>query len=141
MLRAWIRNSITSELQHSFVYITSVKQFWENIIEKYGQSNDITLSKLKRNISKLKQENQNLMEYYSQVHMLMSEFKEIEPINQCDCCNGKSKNDLIVKIERDKMIQFFNGLNDKYEAVKNQLLLMDPMPSMSKIFSLILQIE
>lgn len=36
---------------------------------------------------------------------------------------------------------FLNGLNDNYEVIKNHILLMDPLPSMSKSYYLILQIE
>lgn len=39
------------------------------------------------------------------------------------------------------MIQFVNGPNDKYEFVCNQILLMDPLSSMSKAYSLVLQVE
>lgn len=39
------------------------------------------------------------------------------------------------------MIQFVNDLNDKYESVSNHILLMDPFPSMSKSYYLVLQIE
>lgn len=39
------------------------------------------------------------------------------------------------------MIPFVNGLNDCYETVRNQELLNDPLPTMSKAYSLVLQIE
>lgn len=39
------------------------------------------------------------------------------------------------------MIQFLNGLNDNYSALRNQILLMEPLPTMNKAFALVLQIE
>ena len=36
---------------------------------------------------------------------------------------------------------FLMGLNETYAAVRSQILLMEPMPSLSKVFSLLLQDE
>ena len=38
-------------------------------------------------------------------------------------------------------MSFLMGLNDTYAAVRGQILLMDPIPSLSKVFSLLLQDE
>ena len=41
----------------------------------------------------------------------------------------------------DCTMSFLMGLNDTYVAVQGQILLMDPIPPLSKVFSLILQDE
>ena len=38
-------------------------------------------------------------------------------------------------------MSFFMGLNETYATVRGQILLMDPVPPLSKVFSLILQDE
>ena len=38
-------------------------------------------------------------------------------------------------------MSFLMGLNDTYASVRGQILLMDPIPSLSKVFSLLLQDE
>lgn len=138
MIRAWIKNSMIPERQRSFAYATSAKDLWDNIKEKYGQRNDILLSKLKKSISNFKQNNLSLTSYYSQLHNLMNELENMEPKNRCIC---DARYDVTETKERDRMIQFVNGLNDSYEVVKNQILLIDPLPSMSRAYGLILQIE
>lgn len=44
-------------------------------------------------------------------------------------------------IDQDHVILFINGLNNCYVAVRNQILLTDPPPSMSRAYSLVLQIK
>lgn len=39
------------------------------------------------------------------------------------------------------MILFVNGLNKRYEDVRNQILLTEPLSTISKAYSLVLQIE
>ena len=38
-------------------------------------------------------------------------------------------------------MQFLNGLNDAYSQVRTQILMMEPVPSLDKAFSLVIQEE
>lgn len=40
-----------------------------------------------------------------------------------------------------QIIRFLTGLNEQFAAVKSQILLMDPLPTMNKIFSMVIQHE
>ncbi|KAL0285859.1 UNVERIFIED_CONTAM: Retrovirus-related Pol polyprotein from transposon RE2 [Sesamum calycinum] len=40
-----------------------------------------------------------------------------------------------------QLIQFLTGLSDAYDHVRNQILLMDPLPSIGKAYSMILKVE
>ncbi|KEH26839.1 hypothetical protein MTR_6g477740 [Medicago truncatula] len=41
----------------------------------------------------------------------------------------------------DQIMQFLIGLNDQFSIVKTQILLMDPLPSLNKVYSLVIQEE
>jgi len=41
----------------------------------------------------------------------------------------------------DLVIQFLTGLNDSFSVVKTQVLLMDPLPSINKVYSMVAQEE
>jgi hypothetical protein len=49
--------------------------------------------------------------------------------------NARSQHDLIRKI------RFLTGLNDTFDLVRSQILLMDPLPPINKIFSMAIQYE
>lgn len=40
--------------------------------------------------------------------------------------------------EKRKVIQFLLGLNDSFDTVKRQILLIEPLPSISKVYSMVL---
>lgn len=84
MLRAWIRNSTSNELQGSFSYITNSKELWSSIKDKYSQCNGVMFSKLKHVISNVRQGDLSLTEYYSKFHKLMIELDINEPVNRCN---------------------------------------------------------
>src|SRR4051812_15760044 len=41
----------------------------------------------------------------------------------------------------DRIIQFLIGLNEEYHGVVSQVLLMDPLPQINKVFSMVMQQE
>ena len=43
--------------------------------------------------------------------------------------------------EQESVMQFLMGLNDSYSSIRGQILLQKPLPSLSKVFSLIVQEE
>ena len=54
-------------------------------------------------------------------------------------CNvNKRLSDLQV---RESMMKFLMGLNDSFSQVRTQVLLMDPLPSIRKVYSLLIQKE
>ena len=61
------------------------------------------------------------------------------------CACGKCTcgvNDKITSFQhQDSLMQFLNGLNDAYSQVRTQILMMEPIPSIDKAFSLVIQEE
>ena len=54
-------------------------------------------------------------------------------------CNiNKRLTDLQVK---ESIMKFLMGVNDSFSQVRTQVLLMDPIPSLSKVYSLLIQEE
>ncbi|XP_019186565.1 PREDICTED: uncharacterized protein LOC109181268 [Ipomoea nil] len=43
--------------------------------------------------------------------------------------------------DNDQVIRFLEGLNDEYETIKSDVLVMDPMPEMEKVLNMTLKVE
>ena len=41
----------------------------------------------------------------------------------------------------NRLMQFLMGLNDTYNHVRNQILIMDPLPSVNRAYSMVLSVE
>ncbi|KAK4392626.1 hypothetical protein Sango_2040400 [Sesamum angolense] len=57
---------------------------------------------------------------------------------QCRC--GASK-EVATLNNQDQLMQFLMGLSDSHENVKSQILMLKPLPSVSKTYSMVLRIE
>ena len=75
--------------------------------------------------------------------MFWDQLQNLSPFPTCTCgkclCNiNKRLTDLQVK---ESVMKFLMGLNDSFSQVRTQVLLMDPIPSLSKVYSLLIQEE
>lgn len=56
----------------------------------------------------------------------------------CSCDTGEIFSDFL---ESQKVVQFLMGLNEEYNHTKDQILLMDPLPQLSQLYSMLLKVE
>lgn len=146
MIRCWIFKSMTVGMAQSLMLMESSKQLWDELMERYGESNAPQLYQLKREVAKLEQDKLSISEYYCQLRKCWDEIQSLEAIPSCDCgamskctCNLYKK--MLEMGERNKLIDFLMGLNDKYENVRGNIMGMDPLPTVNKAFHLVQQVE
>lgn len=76
--------------------------------------------------------------YYTKLKKLWDKSACLRPVSTCNC--GASKQLVEIKSD-DRLMQFLMGINGAYDHVKNQLLLMDPLPNIDKAYSMMLRVE
>jgi hypothetical protein len=59
----------------------------------------------------------------------------------CNCCNCGRVKSVLELHSQEKVYQFLMGLNDSFSSIIAQILLIDPLPTPHKVFSLIIQEE
>ncbi|CAA0836953.1 Unknown protein [Striga hermonthica] len=94
--------------------------------------------KIQREISTLTQGNCSVMEYFNKLKKLWDEYACIVPVQFCNCEKGR-----IIEQQNSeaKLIQFLMGLSDVYDSLKNQIMLLNPLPKVNKAYSMILTAE
>ena len=93
---------------------------------------------IQREINMVVQGNLSITQYYSKLKRIWDELACLEPIPTCTCGAAKTMYDLL---ESHKVVQFLMRLNVKYTHSKDQILLMDPLPSINKVHSMALKVE
>uniref|UniRef100_A0A803MT63 Retrotransposon Copia-like N-terminal domain-containing protein n=1 Tax=Chenopodium quinoa TaxID=63459 RepID=A0A803MT63_CHEQI len=105
--------SMDEKIANSFTYIDSVEKLWNELKERYGETNAHVLYFLKKQVKNLEQE---------KVHCeLLKKFMEIQ--------------------ERNKVIDFVMGLSKKNVNIVGNIMAMEPLPSLNKAFHLVQQAE
>ena len=146
MVTCWILNSLISEISESFIYIETSKELWDEIAERYGQTNGPLIYQLKRELTVLMQENSTIVVYFNKMKRIWDELQSVDPTPQCNCAAMKEyKCDLLKRIQeletRNHLMQFLMGLNTNYDQTRGQILAMDPLPSVSRAYYILQQLE
>lgn len=93
-------------------------------------------------INSLKQKSKYVVEYFLELKFLWEERNFDHPLPMCTCyhrcyCDA-IQNSQEYRLE-DQVIQFLRSMNDTSSIVKTQVLLMDLLPSINRIYSIIVQ--
>ncbi|KAL4597753.1 hypothetical protein ACB092_11G011500 [Castanea dentata] len=143
MVASWILNSVSQEIATSIVYKDTALEIWNNLRERLSQGNGPRVFQLLKDIAGITQRQSSITSYFTQLNVLWDQLQKFQPFPMCSCgfctCNlGQKLNDFQ---HQDLVMQFLLGLNDSYAQVRAQILLMDPLPSINKVYSLLIQEE
>lgn len=76
--------------------------------------------------------------YYTKLKVIWEELSDFRPVLNCNCGGAQL---LIDHLENEYVLAFLMGLNDSYTSIRGQILVMDPMPHITRVFSLVSQEE
>ena len=88
--------------------------------------------------SSLNQGDLFVTDYFTELRIIWDELDNFRPDPICSC-NEPSV--IIQRKREDQAMQFLCGLNDQYNNIKAHILLMEPVPAITKFFSLVIQQE
>jgi len=92
----------------------------------------------------MKQGSKSVLEYFTEMKTLWEELNSHRPMPHCTCphsCRCAAMRKARHYRLEDQVIQFLTGLNDQFNVVKTQVLMLDPLPSINKVYSLVVQEE
>ncbi|KAF5471727.1 hypothetical protein F2P56_008500 [Juglans regia] len=117
LVLSWLMNSISKDIRNSLLYVASAVDLWNELKTRYLRSDGPRVFLLEKSLSSITQGSSSITEYFSVFKTLWDEYQS------------------------EYVLKFLVGLNDSYASVRSQLLLIFPLPSMAKVFSLLLQEE
>ncbi|XP_051152006.1 uncharacterized protein LOC127265986 [Andrographis paniculata] len=134
MILLWMLNSIFPQLTDVFGYVNSSHELWNILKERYGQCNGPVIYQLKRKISSLTQGNMSIASYFTKLKKLKDELYCLAPILE-------EMNEVEEYIYLQDIVDFLMGLNDTFNAIRSQVLMQDPLPSLNKIYGMLCSAE
>ncbi|XP_075642041.1 uncharacterized protein LOC142613543 [Castanea sativa] len=96
-----------------------------------------------KDIASMCQGESSITNYFTQLKLFWDQLQNFRPTPTCSC--GKCTCNLPQKLEdlrlQESVMQFLMGLNKSYSQIKGQILLMEPLPIINKVYSLLIQEE
>ncbi|GJY21662.1 pyridoxal 5'-phosphate synthase-like subunit PDX1.2, partial [Tanacetum coccineum] len=121
MVTCWVLNSMVTELSDAFLYTQSAQELWKEIAK-------------------------SVTSYFNKLKRCWDELQNLNGLPTCTCgkmreCSCGVLDKFLEMDSRSKMMQFLMKLSDEYEAVRSQILGMDPLPNVNKAYYIVQQIE
>ncbi|KAJ0099302.1 hypothetical protein Patl1_20673 [Pistacia atlantica] len=138
MIRSWLLNSVSSDIVGAFLYASTAEELWNELKEHYGESNGPLIYQIQREIASVSQGNETISKYYTRLKKLWDELNCILPVPDCSYGSGKKMNDIN---SLNRLMQFFMGLNDSYDQLRSQILVLEPLPTVNKAYFMALKVE
>ncbi|KAL0431167.1 UNVERIFIED_CONTAM: Retrovirus-related Pol polyprotein from transposon RE1 [Sesamum radiatum] len=143
VVRTWILSTISKDIVNAFLYVSSSRDLWMELEAQYGECDGTLLHKLQREINSTSQGNMSVTAYYTKLKQLWDEFVCLMPPALCSCglcvcgCN-KTKAD---QNDASQLIQFLMGLNESYDNIRSQILVLEPLPHVNKAYSMVMRVK
>ena len=140
LVASWILNSLHKDIAGSILYCNTAAEMWQELGERFGQSNQAKLFQVKKELSAISQGDSDIASYYTRAKKIWDEFALVDDMPKCTCkkCECGINAALGKYTQRQNLIHFLMGLNDTYTSVRGSLLMLDPLPSLDQTYSLLI---
>ncbi|XP_070675660.1 uncharacterized protein [Malus domestica] len=132
MILSWLLHSLEPDLAESVLFSTTAKVVWDDLRERFSQSNTPCIFQLNREIATISQVTSSVSAYFTRLKGLWEELASYN--DHCTCSSG-TKND------RQQLMLFLMGLNKSFSTVHDQIILMNPLPTVRQACSYVSQAE
>ncbi|XP_019255454.1 PREDICTED: uncharacterized protein LOC109234064 [Nicotiana attenuata] len=131
MVVAWITNSLSRDIATSVLGYDTAKEIWLDLNEIFGQSNGSKFIQIQREIGTISQGTSDIASYFTKFRSLWDELQTAYVGPTCSC------GALPKFLDEMKLFWFLAGLNESYSTVKSNILMISPLPSVSKAYSML----
>ncbi|XP_010274630.1 PREDICTED: uncharacterized protein LOC104609904 [Nelumbo nucifera] len=141
MLVAWVFNTVDPSLRSTITYMETVKELWDDLKERFSIDNGPQIYQIKSELANCKQHGQTVVAYYGKLKAMWDELGSYSKVPICTCgCRCGAAAELVKEREEEKIHQFLMGLDDDiFGTVCSNILSMEPIPNMNKVYSMIIQ--
>ncbi|XP_014506472.1 uncharacterized protein LOC106766241 [Vigna radiata var. radiata] len=144
MILSWITKALSPHIAESVIYAEEAKDLWDELKERFSKGDYFKISDLLQDIHSIKQGERGVSQFFTDLKILWEELESLRPIPTCTCqvpCSCDLSRIFLKYREMEHVICFLKGLNDSYSTIRTQIHLMDPLPNINRVFSLIMQQE
>ncbi|XP_040948674.1 uncharacterized protein [Gossypium hirsutum] len=144
MVISWLHHSISESIVNNILLIDTAHEIWRDLHERFSQGDVFRISDLYDEISIFKQEEHSVTDYFTELKVLWDELLNFRPLPSCSCrvqCSCGAFTTIRKYHNNEYVIRFLKGLNEQYASVRSQIMLLDPLLTINKAFSMVIQQE
>ena len=130
----WILGCVSEDLYMTQAYAETSSEVWDELKETFEKVDGSVIFNLHQKINSLTQSGLCMSEYFNKLNSLWKDYDALTNLTNCSCEASKSN---IGHNQQLKLMQFLMGLDDSYSAIRSNILMEDPLPSVKVAFSIV----
>ncbi|XP_058725428.1 uncharacterized protein LOC131596703 [Vicia villosa] len=142
VVMAWVTNSVEPDIAQSILWMDTTSEIWTELRDRYHQGDIFCIGDIQEEFFNIKQGDLTITQFFTNLKKLWQELDNFRPIPTCSCAT-KCSFTLLPTIksyrETNCVIRFLKGLNEQYAPVRSQIMLINPLPPINKVFSMLIQ--
>ncbi|XP_057723844.1 uncharacterized protein LOC130939784 [Arachis stenosperma] len=140
---AWINHSLSPDISRSVVWNTVASSLWTELKRIYCQGDRFRVAELQEELFAIRQGDLDVTSYFTKLKTIWEDLESFRYIPDCECSEKCSCGLGIIRRYRieDQVTQFLRGLNEQFSNVRSQIMLLDPLPDVNTILSMLTQQE
>jgi len=122
----------------------NARDSWKDLKSRYSQGDMLRISELQQEMTSIKQGDKKITDYFTKLRIIWVELESYRPDPTCSCdpkCVCDALTSMIERKQQNRIMQFLRGLNDQFNTVRSNVLMMDPLSNIAKVFSYVVQQE
>ncbi|EOY23141.1 Integrase, catalytic region, putative [Theobroma cacao] len=116
----------------------SAYKMWNTLKQNFAQPDDTRVCNLQYILGNITEGTRSVDAYFIELKGFWEEMRNYSPLLHCECgsCNPVCFKKYSNQYHKDMVFRFLNGLNESLVAIRSQIILMDPIPALDKVYSL-----
>lgn len=143
MVLSWLLNSLHKNIRDSVLFCEQASDMWKEFNERYGHWNKARIFQAQKEVSCISEGDLDITWYFNKATKVWDEFVAVgtTPRYTCGKCECDVNSKLQSNDQEQRLIQFLMGLNENYTRITGDMLMMKPLPTLSQLYSLLVQEE
>lgn len=143
MIISYLLRSLDNTIAKSVLYFSTAREIWQDMEDRYSVISRPQLYSVQQSLTQIEQGSCSIAEFFTKIKVIWDQISSASPIPHCTCsgCTCDLSKKFHKAQQEERLIQFLMKLDVKYAAVRTNILMMTPLPSISVAYNLLVQDE
>uniref|UniRef100_A0A803LZV8 Retrotransposon Copia-like N-terminal domain-containing protein n=1 Tax=Chenopodium quinoa TaxID=63459 RepID=A0A803LZV8_CHEQI len=139
---SYILRSLENSIARSVLFLNTSQEIWKDLDERFSQISGPQLYTLQQSLADLKQGPEtSITEFFTQLKAIWDQINQMNPLPTCSSPGCTCIQVFLKQQQEERLVQLLMKLDSKFTAVRTNILMMQPLLSMSMAYKLLIQEE
>lgn len=140
---SWLLCNLDDSLSRSVLFFKTAREIWLDLEDRFGYASMTQIFSLEQQLVDANQGSKSVSDFFTEMKTLWDAMSDVSPLPCCTCnkctCNVTQK---VIQMDQDRrLLQFMMKLSDRFANVRANILMQQPLPSLSNAFRMFSQEE